>query len=165
MARRPAATQFQHSLWDRLTNPDLIRGERVLVDASSELTRFREEVRRDLEWLLNSRRAPLNIPKGMTHLNPSVVTFGLPDFTGKSFSQTQEREELVALIENLVRDFEPRLTDVCVTFNRLDVRKAQAALHYRIEALLRVDPAPEPVAYDTVLEVGDRAFSVTSHGG
>ncbi len=135
------------------------------VDPGSELVRLREEVRRDLEWLLNSRRAPLLIPKGMGLLNQSVVTYGLPDFTGKSLSETSEREALIALIQTVIRAFEPRLTDVHVSFNRLDMRKAQAALHYRIDALLRVDPAPEPVAYDTVLEVGDRSFSVTSEGG
>jgi type VI secretion system protein ImpF len=64
----------------------------------------------------------------------------------------------------VIRDFEPRLTNVEVKFDSDIVDKTKASLHYRIEALLRVDPAPEPVVFDTVLELGSRAFVVRRDG-
>jgi predicted component of type VI protein secretion system len=35
-------------------------------------------------------------------------------------------------------------------------------IHFRIEGLLRMDPAPEPVFFDTLLEVSKGEYKVTS---
>jgi len=33
-------------------------------------------------------------------------------------------------------------------------------VHFRIDALLRLDPAPEPVTFDTVLQLGTQQYVV-----
>jgi len=38
-------------------------------------------------------------------------------------------------------------------------------MHYRIRAELRVEPIPQPVAFETVLELGNKSFIVKGEGG
>jgi type VI secretion system protein ImpF len=55
--------------------------------------------------------------------------------------------------------FEPRLSSVSVTAeprNELD-----PTLKFRVEALLEIEPAPESITFDTVLEGDSGKFSVT----
>jgi len=160
LARRISPPKVQHSFWDRLTNPDLVSGPVNPAAAQGEVERVKDEVRRDLEWLLNSRRPPVELPEGLTGLSKSLMSFGLPDVTGLSMNNTDDRERLQKTIETAVRDFEPRLNSVTVYFNPLDQDRVRSALHYRIEAMLRLDPVPEPIAFDTVLDLGSRAFTV-----
>lgn len=160
MAKRDLAPRFQHSLWDRLTDPSLIRGEDVGGSVAGEVERIKDEVRRDLEWLLNSRRTPGDPPPGFGHLARSLLTYGLPDVTSMSLADPDSRDRLTRILETVIRDFEPRLADVRVHFEPHDHDDRRAALHYRIEAVLRIDPAPEPVIFDTVLELGNKAFVV-----
>ncbi len=52
-------------------------------------------------------------------------------------------------IEQTIRRFEPRLAQVRVILVDSD-NTQDATLRLRIEALLRVDPAPEPIVFDTL---------------
>lgn len=165
MAQRDPVPRFQHSLWDRLTNPDLIRGDEVGVSIAGEVERIKNEVRRDLEWLLNSRRTPGDPPGSMSHLARSLMTYGLPDITSMSLGDSDSRSRLTHLLESVIRDFEPRLSNVRVIFEPHKQKEKLGSLHYRIEAILRVDPAPEPVVFDTVLELGNKSFVVSGDHG
>lgn len=163
MARRQP-THLQHSLWDRLTNLDLIPGPGVTLTSASEVERIKDSVRRDLEWLLNSRRPPVDLPEGMATLEQSLMSYGLPDISSLSIGDRLELERFQRTLETVIRNFEPRLTQVRVSFTPLDQDKHKAALHYRIEALLRIDPVPEPIVFDTMLNLGNRAFIVRRDG-
>jgi type VI secretion system protein ImpF len=55
-------------------------------------------------------------------------------------------------VETALRYFEPRFLDLKVTMERLNSVDRQLKFH--IEARLDVEPAPEPIAFDTVLEMG-----------
>lgn len=166
MLRHPRSPRLQHSLWDRLTNPELIRGENVAVSPSSEIERLKSEVCRDLEWLLNTRTAPIDIPDGLKDLRSSLVTFGLPDFSTLNFGDPKVKDRLAGILESVIREFEPRLVKetVEVEFNETDQDKSRSMMHYRIRAELRVRPIPQPVAFDTVLELGNKTFIVKGEG-
>jgi type VI secretion system protein ImpF len=160
MAARSALPRLQDSVWDRLLDPSPVRGEGVGASELGEVERIKDAVRRDLEWLLNSRRSPIDIPEGMDALRTSLVMYGLPDFTGITSGDVSERDRLQKILEQVIHDFEPRLSDVKVAFDPGDQDRSRAALHYRVSALLRLDPAPEPIVFDTVLDLRNRAFSV-----
>jgi type VI secretion system protein ImpF len=161
---KPRAVRLQHSLWDRLIHADRPQGEGVGTSTAGEIARLRDEVRRDLEWLLNSRRSPVDLSRGLSALERSVMTYGLPDFSGLCLSDPNECDRLTATLATTIGHFEPRLTNVRVHFDPTTRDGARPALHYRIEALLRVDPVPEPVTFDTVLELADRSFTVKNEG-
>jgi type VI secretion system protein ImpF len=159
LARR-LPTQFKFSLWDRLTNPALAEGSGVGTSPSGDVERVKDSVRRDLEWLLNSKRPPVDFPEGVDSLDQSLMSYGLPDITSLSPGDSLELERFQRTLEGVIRNFEPRLTRVVVSFTPIDKDGHNGSLHYRIDALLRLDPYPEPIVFDTVLDLGSRAFSV-----
>jgi type VI secretion system protein ImpF len=120
---------------------------------------LKQAVRRDLENLLNTRRRCFPWPPGLTELEQSLVNYGAPDFTGANMGSSQGREQFRVAIERLIRRCEPRFKTVRVQM--LDSTEPQdRTLRFRIDALLRADPAPEPVVFDSALEPTTGAFQV-----
>jgi type VI secretion system protein ImpF len=62
-------------------------------------------------------------------------------------------------VENAIAAFEPRLIQVRVV-RRDPFRALERTLHFHIEALLLIDPAPESVSFDTVFKVDQGACEV-----
>lgn len=119
---------------------------------------LKEVVGRDLEALLNTRREALDpLPPELTALGDSLLTYGLPDFTTVSMESPQERAEVVRSLEQTIETFEPRLDRVRVS---LEEETGAHALRFRIEAVLRVDPAPEPVTFDAELQTLTQRYHV-----
>jgi type VI secretion system protein ImpF len=160
MPRRSHVPRLQHSLWDRLIDPSLHRGEDVDTTPASEIQRIKEEVRRDLEWLLNSRSTNIEIPAGLDALQRSLVRYGLPDFSSLNLSNTKARERFQSVLETVIRDFEPRLDRVEVRLSLLEQDHARPSVHYMVEAVLKLEPTPQSVVFDTVLELGTKKFRV-----
>lgn len=113
---------------------------------------LRASVRRDLESLLNARRRFRSWPPGYRALETSPLSYGIPDTTAGSFNDQREREALRAEIEVTLRRFEPRFMRVSVSLLDGDKKDFSATLRLRVDALLHADPAPEPVAFDTVVD-------------
>ena len=160
LLRHQHSFALQHSLWDRLSNPTLIRGEAVEITPSSEMARIKEEVRRDLEWLLNSRSMPVELPSGLPALKRSLVRYGLPDFSTLNLGNPRSREDFQSVLAEVIRDFEPRLDRVEVRLSTQEQDHARPSLRYIVEAVLRLEPTPQLVVFDTVLELGTKKFRV-----
>jgi type VI secretion system protein ImpF len=145
------------SFFDRLINPD--SNEQTAPGRLSGVDALLDTVRRDLALLLNTRRKEYPIPREFEQCNKSLLVFGLPDFTAFSLRNPGDQRKLARAIETAMRRFEPRLSGVSVTpeaRNELD-----PILRFRVEALLDVQPAPEPIAFDTVLQADTGRFLVT----
>ncbi len=69
-----------------------------------------------------------------------------------------DQDELSMALETALKRFEPRLEDVMVTVANASV--LERAYRFRIEARLRVDPVPEPISFDTTLQLGSGNFAV-----
>jgi type VI secretion system protein ImpF len=159
MARPGPDQKLLPSLLDRLLD-DRPRESREAVDAGArEVARIKESVKRDLEWLLNSKRPVAVLPDDLGHLRQSLLTYGLPDFTTISLNNTAAQEALRRAVEEAIVRFEPRLTAVTITME-LGRGDTDRAIRFRIDAMLRVEPEPEPVAFDSVLQLNTRAFVV-----
>jgi len=118
-----------------------------------------ETLHRDLTALLNTRRADEAVTGDFAESSNSLLSFGLPDFTGCSALDRSEQERFRREIESAIRCFEPRLSNVTVSLERPSQKDARGklldtSLRYHIRALLRVEPEPEPVYFDAVLEPG-----------
>ncbi len=146
------------SVLDRLIDLD----PRVSTDPpkarSVQMQELKQAVRRDLEWLLNTRCHYENIDNKLEEAPRSVAFFGLPDFTGLGAQNPAEQRRLLKLLENAIKYFEPRFLDPRIQVEPIDNTDRQ--LRFRIEAKLDVDPAPEPVVFDTVLQTGSGDFAV-----
>jgi type VI secretion system protein ImpF len=128
---------------NRLENP-LSRAQSVRI--------LKTAVRRDLEWLLNTRRIADPPDEGLKEVNRSVYVYGLPDLSSFSAAQAGDRNRLMRQIAATISLFEPRLANVRVLFVETpDAGKKDVRL--RIEAMLRMDPVPEPIFFDTVIDL------------
>lgn len=127
---------------------------------SGSVEALKRSLVRDLEWLLNTRRIAEPASDAYPEVQHSVYHFGLPDVSSRSADSVDVQQVLSRDIEECVRIFEPRLTDV-----RVAVRQStEAGSHnarFVIEALLRMEPNPERVVFDTVLETPTGKFFVT----
>ncbi len=139
------------SLLDRLMDAEPDRPRDPPVSAAQSLALLRRAVHRDVEALLNARRPWRSVPAGFPALRQSPLGYGISDFTAGAFNDRRQREVLRAEIEEAIRRFEPRLTQIQVQLAD-DGDLLRTTLHLRIEALLRVDPAPEPITFDTMVD-------------
>jgi type VI secretion system protein ImpF len=164
MARKPADSPVSISVFDRLIDQDpKIRGEAPPTRAQS-IRDLKAALRRDLEWLLNTRQ-PLDVPpQGATELPRSLFNFGMPDITSMSASSVDDREKLRRVMEVQLAVFEPRLANARVKFVENTELKTHT-LRFVIDGLLRIDPAPEYVTFDTVLELVNGAYDVKGDAG
>ena len=129
----------------------------------STIEELKASVRRDLEWLLNTRRMVVDVPEEFEELKRSIVTYGVPDISGVLIEHAVESANLRTALENAIRIFEPRFLDVSATLEPLSSTDRQ--LRFRIEATLDLDPVPEAMVFDTVMQLGSGAFAVNETPG
>ena len=157
MTQRPVASRprtplpARLPLLDRLMDPEPDRAADAPLSAAESVERLRRSVHRDLEALLNARRPWRSVPDSTPALRLSPLGYGIPDFTAGAFNDRRQRDALRAEVEETIRRFEPRLTQVQVQLAD-DGDLLRSTLRLRIDALLRVDPAPEPIVFDTVVD-------------
>jgi type VI secretion system protein ImpF len=120
---------------------------------------LRNVVARDLEAMLNTRQESLmQLTEEFTELQNSLLTYGLPDVTSYSLDSLDDRNQVRRAVEGTVAAFEPRLEQIRVTLQH--GRDSDRGLNFRIDAMLRVDPAPEPVTFDAILELDTHQYVV-----
>jgi type VI secretion system protein ImpF len=138
------------SLLDRLIDQEPERKLEPPLSRAQSLREMKAALRRDLEWLLNTRRTIEEAPASLKELEHSLYNYGLPDLSSLYLRSSNDQEILLKAIRTAVNFFEPRLLNIKVTLEPTgDDRRV---LHFAIEGLLRMDPAPEHVFFDTVLE-------------
>jgi len=149
--RRQAAKRAQMPLLDRLIDEAPEKMLDAPVAAGEAMEALRRSVRRDLEMLLNSRRRWRSWPVELRELERSVLAYGIPDCTAGTFHDKRQREVLRAEIEDTLRRFEPRFARVRVSLVE-SKNPLEATLRLQIEALLHADPAPEAIAFQTLVD-------------
>jgi type VI secretion system protein ImpF len=132
--------------------------------AGGDLSALRECVRRDLEWLLNTRRIYLTVSDEFPELQKSVYHYGLPDITSLGRDVPQTRARLRANIEEALALFEPRLTNVRVSLVDTPAEGLRQ-VRFVIHALLIADPEPVRVAFDTVVDRNSGTIAVQGEDG
>jgi len=158
MPRTDNEVRIIPSVLDRLIDYEPEKSREAPASRSKSLRQLKQSVKRDLEWLLNTRYVPDEIPSDLKEVNNSVATYGLPDFSTASIKNPADRKRLRSALEAAIRNFEPRLRDVTVTIE--SAREGEHALHFRIDARLMVEPAPEPITFDTMLQLESGSYVV-----
>lgn len=120
---------------------------------------LKRAVGRDLEALLNTRQETLApLASDFTETGRSILTYGLPDFSGLTLGSQDDRHRVRHTLERAITTFEPRLERVRIIID--DPRPFDRGLHFRIEAVLRVEPAPEAVTFDAVLQLTTQEYRI-----
>ena len=146
------------SVLDRLIDYEPEVSRESLASRSKNLRQLKQSVRRDLEWLLNTRQRADELAEELKESGDSVVMFGLPDFTTLTMDSAEDQNYIKHEIEEAIRRFEQRLEGVVVSVE--PVLATDRVLRFRIDARLKIDPAPEPIVFDTVLQLGTGEYEV-----
>ena len=159
MARTELDRTVQPSLLERLTDRDPRTPADPPIMREESVRRYRLSVLRDIEWLLNTRRTAEPALPGLDELRRSVLEYGLPDTTGVSIATEAGRAQLVHWVEQTITTFEPRLSGIRVTLSDVDQLRSPQ-VHFALTGLLRMDPSPEQVVFDTVHDVTTGGYTV-----
>jgi type VI secretion system protein ImpF len=159
MAHSDSDRAVQLSILDRLTDDEPTSRVEAPITREKSLRMMRAAVKRDLEALLNTIRIAEKAPDTYTELRDSLWLYGLPDINSISLQNAHDEERLLRSLERAIQQFEPRLSRVRVTsYDR--IVKSSPAVEFHVEAMLMIEPAPERIAFDTVLEVGKGSYRV-----
>ena len=138
------------SVLDRLIDQEPERKLEPPLTRARSLRELKTALRRDLEWLLNTRRTIEESPASLKELERSLYNYGLPDVSSLYLRSSNDQNTLLKAIRVAINYFEPRLLNIKVA---LEPAAADArVIRFSIEGLLRMDPAPEHVFFDTMLE-------------
>jgi len=159
MAPQELERTVQRSVLDRLIDTDPDNASEPALTWAQSVRELKHAVRRDLEWLLNTRRIVTPAPEGWAELPHSLYHYGLPDITSLAAASVSARDWLRKQVEDTITLFEPRLGKVRVTVAAPEPGGPRQ-LRFTVDALLLMEPSPEQVVFDTVLEVTSGSFEV-----
>jgi type VI secretion system protein ImpF len=159
MARWEPEQTVTQSVLDRLIDREPANGAEGTPTRAQSVRQLKVALRRDLEWLLNSRRTPEAASSEYQEVEQSLYNYGLPDVTTLSWDSARDRGRLARMIEQALHTFEPRLSAVRV----VAVEAAGGAKHvmrFQIEGMLDMDPSPEHISFDTLLQLSSGEYQV-----
>jgi type VI secretion system protein ImpF len=161
--KAPEETVMQ-SVLERLIDRDPANSAPPPPTRAQSVRTLKGSLRRDLEWLLNTRRTLEAAGAGFPELEHSLYNFGLPDITALSWDSSRDRARLARVIEQTLELFEPRLKRIKVVILGASPG-TQHVMRFQIEGLLDMDPAPEPISFDTVLQLSSGEYQVKGDMG
>jgi type VI secretion system protein ImpF len=124
------------------------------------LQELRESVALDLEDLLNSRVAKVNVDINDFPLaKQSILQFGIIDFVGLSTANPTDRDKICQSIEQSITAHEPRLKQIKVEM--LVEGHNMGALCLSIQAYLNIHPLYEPVVFDALLKPTTQQYVIS----
>ena len=150
MPRTPGDITVTLSVLDRLIDNEPKAQTEAPLTRSQSVRLLKAAVQRDLEWLLNTRRIFQEPDESLKEVNRSAYVYGLPDFSQYTMASAADQAKLLRQLLNTVKMFEPRLASVRI----VPVETTESGIQQfrlRIEAMLLMDPSPEPVSFDTVI--------------
>lgn len=153
MARPKSDTLVTQSLVDRLTNLDQWPETR-----SASISMYRESLKRDVEWLLNTRQPVIPELESYPATAASVLNYGLPDFHNFEGSASKEQNALTTALEKCIRIFEPRISQPRVFLTRSDL--LSRSLRFHVEGQINYENMDEEIKFDTVLELISGEYEV-----
>jgi type VI secretion system protein ImpF len=144
MARWEPEQTVTQSVLERLIDREPGAASEAAPTRAQTVRLLRASVRRDLEWLLNTRRTPAAADEAYPEVAKSVYNYGLPDLNALNWESSRDRTRLARAVQESLNIFEPRLR----------------VMRFQIEGLLEMDPAPEHIVFDTTLQLSSGEYQV-----
>ena len=153
MVTRKNETLIIQSLVDRLS-----AAQDWPATRPASMRMYRESLKRDLEWLLNTRQPGIPEIDGYPLASASVINYGLTDVQEFTGSDGRDRNALSAALLKTVRTFEPRIKNPQIFLTRADTMSR--TLRFHIEGEIEFEDMKEEITFDTVLELVRGEFEV-----
>lgn len=164
MAKPDTELNVTQSLAERLVDLEPRLSTDASISRSQSVRQMKASLRRDLEWLLNTRRNPEAAGAELPHLARSLYNYGLPDFSALSLNAPRDRNRLIAELQSAIEVFEPRLRDVRVSISQPPTQETRT-VRFQIEAMLQMDPAPQQISFDTTLQLATGEYQIRGDRG
>ena len=164
MAKVDNEANVTQSILDRLIDLEQREPSDPQFSRAMSVRNYKAGVRRDLQWLLNTKRTPEPAGAAFFHTRRSLFNYGIPDFSVLSSTSHKDRNRLLSEMEEAIQFFEPRLKGVKVALVNTDGLTTKI-LRFQIEATLMMDPLPEVISFDTVLDVVSGDYEVKGERG
>ena len=126
---------------------------------SQDMAQVRRSVQRHLKMLMESRQPLWQLPAGTDELQASLACYGM-----SNLHQTRtpyHAQKLCLQIEALIRNFEPRLSEVSVSFDTID--EQSNAVKLRIDAVLQVAGQSEELWFDSTVNLTNATVDLKEH--
>ena len=134
---QPLASSVLDRLIANLQSPSASSRQRSQV-----LSDLKKSVSRDLHNLLNTRTRCEKLPGECEGLEDSLANYGLPEFAQADPADFQQS------VKEVILRYEPRLKNVKVSLVK-NSDPADRTLRFRIDASLYVEPALEPLVFES----------------
>jgi type VI secretion system protein ImpF len=166
MADLNSIDRLQPCLLDRLFDDEPRRTSESRQEKVVSLTRFKEGVKRDIEWLLNSKCRFDDLDGSLFgEVKRSVINFGVHDFTGLSSENLQAQT-----IERYIRDalvcYEPRIVPGTLSVRYVEPGEGVGelrrinALDFEISGKVWAEPLPQDFLLRTEMVIDNGTVSV-----
>ena len=119
---------------------------------------LKNDIRDNLEMILNARLHYFNPPSELTQILDSVLSYGIVDFTQQYYSLDKNQKELCESIRKTITYFEPRLQAVQVAMVEPE-EGHERSFKIRIDGLIQVKPEPQQAVFESRLDVIRYQFS------
>jgi type VI secretion system protein ImpF len=160
MSRTQGDVTVTLSVLDRLIDLEPSGQVEAPPSRAQSVRMLKSSTRRDLEWLLNTRRNFQDPDESLKEVHRSLYVYGLPDFSTYTMASSADQTKLFRHLLVAIKVFEPRLANVrIVPLENPTVGMQRFRL--RIEGMLLMDPAPEPVSFDTLIELRSGVCRIT----
>lgn len=146
MAKAKSEILVTQSIIDRLAVVD-----RWPETRNASLQMYRDSLKRDVEWLLNTRQPVIPELDSFANVAASIVNFGLPDIHNYDGSAGKEQSALTLALEKCIKTFEPRIRNPRVFLAWTD--SLSRSLKFHIEGQVVYESQEEEIKFDTVLEL------------
>ena len=166
MAELTHKERLQPSLLDRITDENPEQRSTVGVGRELSLSKLRDCVQRDLEWLLNSVNMEASVDlSSYPEVAKSVLNYGMPDLAGHSASNI-DASELERLVRQAIWDFEPRILRHTVRVHAATDQDSmsQNTLVFEIAGDLWAHPVPLQIFLRTEVDLESGSVKITPSG-
>jgi type VI secretion system protein ImpF len=153
LARTKSELLVTQSLLDRLVDQ-----EQWPETRAASIAMYRDSLKRDVEWLLNTRQPVMPELESYPAVAASVFNYGLPDLHSFDGSAGKEQNALTVALEKCIRTFEPRINQPRVYLTRTDL--LSRSLKFHIEGQITYENMDEEIKFDTVLELISGEYEV-----
>ena len=150
MARTKSEVLVTQSLIDRLTDD-----EDWPTTRNASLRMYRDGIKRDMEWLLNSRKPNVESIDKYELASRSVFNFGLPDF---SQLRGHDPESIRLSILKTIRTHESRILDPVVHMVRSDT--LSRSIRFHVDGRLAFEDGEEEISFDTLLNMASGTYEI-----
>jgi type VI secretion system protein ImpF len=161
MARSLGDVNVTLSVLDRLIDQEPKNQTEAPLSRAQSVRALKAAVRRDLGWLLNTHRIVEEPDEALKEVNRSLYVYGLPDFSNYTIASSSDNAKLIRHIVATIKLFEPRLANVRVVQLETPGTIGLQQVKLRIEGVLLMDPSPEPISFDTVIELKSGACQLS----